>query len=210
MKYLRITTIIILLFLVSVKVYASTTSSIHTTIQISVCGNNVAEGGEDCDNADLKGKSCTSLGYINGTLGCDISCSYNTTNCVVGTPTPTPNPTLSPTPQPTVTPVPNVTNAPTPTQQAPTNTPAPTPTIATTAQDTFPPILKAFVNENGTITVTELHSVLTLWVEGWKNFIQPGKDVSNKTLIAKNSCDVNRDGVCNLADLSVLLFHVTQ
>lgn len=224
MKYLVFSTAIFLLLLVCVKVYAATTT-VHTTIQVSVCGNNTAEGGEDCDNSDLRGKSCTSLGYASGTLGCDISCSYDTTGCVAGSPTPTPTPNPSPTPlptsgqatptptvipQPTSTPVPQVAIQDTPTPQIPTNTPVPLPTTITAAQEAFPSTLQVFISENGTIAVEQLHSVLTLWVAGWKNFVQPGSTTNTKTSNAKTACDINHDGQCDLADLSVLLFHVTQ
>ncbi len=49
--------------------------------QGAVCGNNVRETGEDCDGYDLGGLSCASLGYINGTLSCNGSCTYNPNLC---------------------------------------------------------------------------------------------------------------------------------
>ena len=38
------------------------------------CGNGVRNGHEICDAGDLGGKTCESLGYDSGTLGCNASC----------------------------------------------------------------------------------------------------------------------------------------
>lgn len=65
---------------------ATSTTAINATVKISVCGNNIAEDGEDCDANDLKGESCTSLGFSGGNLDCDhdpTTCSFDTTNCNV-------------------------------------------------------------------------------------------------------------------------------
>ena len=46
------------------------------------CGNGVAEAGEVCDGNDLRGESCQSLGFQEGTLVCMENCSgYDTTGC---------------------------------------------------------------------------------------------------------------------------------
>lgn len=60
-------------------------TSITATVKISVCGNNVAEDGEDCDGSDLVGNSCITLGFGGGgTLSCDIACAFDTSACVPG------------------------------------------------------------------------------------------------------------------------------
>ena len=41
-------------------------AAIDATVKISVCGNNLAEGGEQCDGSALNGASCTSLGFTSG------------------------------------------------------------------------------------------------------------------------------------------------
>jgi hypothetical protein len=47
-----------------------------------VCGNAIAEGLEDCDDTDLDGASCLTLGYnLGGTLSCSGGCTYDTTGC---------------------------------------------------------------------------------------------------------------------------------
>ncbi len=48
------------------------------------CGDgDVNDFEEECDGADLNGRSCTSLGFFSGTLGCDGSCDYDTSACDV-------------------------------------------------------------------------------------------------------------------------------
>ncbi len=39
------------------------------------------EGGEECDGANLEGRSCVSLGYYGGTLGCASDCSLDLASC---------------------------------------------------------------------------------------------------------------------------------
>lgn len=48
---------------------------------LGVCGDGAAQGSEQCDAADLRGQSCTGLGFTAGTLGCSASCTYDTRSC---------------------------------------------------------------------------------------------------------------------------------
>ncbi|MFC1678138.1 dockerin type I domain-containing protein [Patescibacteria group bacterium] len=52
------------------------------TSQCNSCGNGSKEGSEECDGSDLGGESCTSLGFISGSLSCMPNCVLNTTDCV--------------------------------------------------------------------------------------------------------------------------------
>lgn len=79
-----------LLALTSVFFYSSfpritnaSSDLISAFVKVSVCGNEIQEDGEDCDNQDLQNRSCSSLGYTGGILGCDISCSFNTSSCTL-------------------------------------------------------------------------------------------------------------------------------
>jgi hypothetical protein len=45
------------------------------------CGNGVAEGNEECDGSDLNGHTCSSLGYLGGTLTCGSLCRFDLTGC---------------------------------------------------------------------------------------------------------------------------------
>lgn len=47
-----------------------------------VCGDNVATPPEACDGADLRGKTCGSLGFAGGTLSCTASCTFETSQCL--------------------------------------------------------------------------------------------------------------------------------
>jgi hypothetical protein len=51
------------------------------TTTTSPCGNGVIDGGENCDGADLGGKTCASLGYSSGALSCSATCGVITSGC---------------------------------------------------------------------------------------------------------------------------------
>lgn len=46
-----------------------------------VCGDGTIECGEQCEGSDLDGKTCASLGYDGGTLGCDANCAFDYSSC---------------------------------------------------------------------------------------------------------------------------------
>jgi hypothetical protein len=46
------------------------------------CGNGIRETGEACDQSDLGGFNCASVGYSTGTLSCTAVCRFDTTQCV--------------------------------------------------------------------------------------------------------------------------------
>lgn len=55
-----------------------------TTLAAAVCGNGVIETGEDCDGANVGGKTCTSVssGFVQGgTLACGPDCKFDMTDC---------------------------------------------------------------------------------------------------------------------------------
>ena len=46
------------------------------------CGNGTVDAAEDCDEEDLGGATCESLGFASGTLGCDLlTCRFDTSGC---------------------------------------------------------------------------------------------------------------------------------
>lgn len=64
------------------KASATSSATVRSRIQITVCGNGVKETGEQCDVTDLGGATCVSRGFSGGTLGCTPACDYHTSACV--------------------------------------------------------------------------------------------------------------------------------
>jgi len=82
------TRIIIFLFLFFItgiffifKYSRAETSNLNADIKISVCGNFVMEGGEECDNYDFGSQSCSTYGYSSGSLSCNADCTIDATGC---------------------------------------------------------------------------------------------------------------------------------
>jgi len=73
-----------LLFLNADGIKADTSATTSFTVVISVCGNGIIEGSEQCDGNDLGGQSCETFGYVGGDLACKASCEYNLSGCVAG------------------------------------------------------------------------------------------------------------------------------
>lgn len=101
MKGNRFITIIILVatvffggafFVFNNKVFAANNATINATIKISVCGNDIKEGGEQCDGADFGGTSCITLGYTTGALACAPACEIDSSDCSGAPSPPTPPP----------------------------------------------------------------------------------------------------------------------
>ncbi|MCG2700732.1 Ig domain-containing protein, partial [Candidatus Parcubacteria bacterium] len=62
---------------------AASTDFTITVIANEWCGDGVAQigFGEYCDNTDLDGETCASLGYGAGTLQCDSDCAFDMGQC---------------------------------------------------------------------------------------------------------------------------------
>jgi len=103
MKSTRIKSCLIILTVILVRagIYSkirgqySESQQVNATIQLSICGNETAEGGEECDTNDLNDQTCESLGYAGGSLSCDLACDFERGLCISPTPTPTPSATPS-------------------------------------------------------------------------------------------------------------------
>jgi len=58
------------------------TAPIVTDFRISAtCGDGSAEGGEECDGADLSGQSCADFGCSGGALACAGDCTFDAAGC---------------------------------------------------------------------------------------------------------------------------------
>ncbi len=193
---------------------------VSATVRISVCGDTVIEGSEDCEGVDLNGKTCESIGLGPGDLSCDIACSFDTSGCgPAPTPTPTPIPTATPTP--TVTPTPTATPTPAATATpGPTATPTPGPTATSvpatatpTVYSTPTPVLPSLVsffdsNQTGRIEVAETFNAVQTWIREWTAvFVEHGE---TRVPEGKIACDINQDRRCDLFDLSVLLYYIDR
>jgi cysteine-rich repeat protein len=55
-----------------------------TTPACNVCGDGKALGHEECDGADLRGRTCADFGYLSGQLSCLPACVYDLTACTSG------------------------------------------------------------------------------------------------------------------------------
>lgn len=193
----------ILVMAIPTLVQASSSQTVSASIKISVCGNDVAEGGEDCDNADLAGKTCQSLGYGGGTLTCDISCSFDASSCTAPTPTPTPSSTPTPTPS-------SSNNSSSTNTSEPTSSLTATQIPTTIPKPTLPLALQIFdINGVGKILISDLPIVVKLWVDEWKRAII--EEISGVSVSKEHKkCDVNNDGRCDMKDFSVLMFYVER
>lgn len=207
--FLSLASILAILLKVT-SVYADISDYLNATIKISICGNGIIEGGEDCEGEDLNSQTCESIGYGPGTLTCDIACSFDTYSC---SPAPTPTPTPSPTPTPTPTPAASTTASSTTTTSSSSPTTSLAPSIA--ASPIIKPALLTFLvpfdpDGDGAIHITEVFGAVKSWVDEWRQSIideiatTKGETQKKET----RKCDVNNDGVCNVKDFSILLFYV--
>ena len=218
----------LMLISLTVRLYveASNSDTIGATIKLSVCGNIIIEGGEDCEGDNLNGQSCESLGYGPGTLSCDIACSFDTYNCSPApTPTPTPVPTATPIPTatPTSTPVPTSTVTPTPASSSTTTTTStvvllptinPTPAFISPLKQILLPALEVFdLGGVGQIRLADLAVVVKIWVDDWKSALIEEIEQTKEGIVVQGEakkCDINGDRNCDLRDFSILMAFISE
>ncbi len=117
-------------------------------------------------------------------------------------------------------------------QSAPTPTPTPTVTSASTSETTqtgtssiltptpvpspipfflakIPRFLNFFdIDGSGKIEVTEVFASVKAWVDEWRTVLVEALGPEKTRVEEPLRCDLNRDGECNLIDLSILLYYV--
>lgn len=196
-------------------VYAAISDYLNATIKISICGNKIIEGGEDCEGDNLNGQVCESLGYGPGTLSCDIACSFDTHGC---SPAPTPTPTPSPSPTSTSTLILDTTVS--VSETTPVSSPSPTeslviPTVLPpSAAELILPVTLSFFDpdKDGRISPKEVFMATKEWVEEWRQAVAEEIALVQRGLSGKGDrkCDLNKDNICDLKDLSILLYYVEK
>lgn len=200
---------VLIFFLKSEKCFAESTQPIVATVKSSICGNEILEGGEECDNSDFGNKTCISLGFSGGTLKCDHSCHLDLENCIIPTPTPTLIPTKIPTSSPTSIQTSNSTNNnETVNIQSiqdlilPTKTPIQNLFSPIIPNDPIPAVLNFFgINNSKKLKSNEIFNAVKIWVDEWKN--------NNQNNLSKNKkCDINNDNQCDTKDFSLLLYYI--
>lgn len=149
------------------SVLADSTGVVKAVVTVGVCGDFEKNGSEDCDNLDLGGATCSSLGFVGGELSCTSACTFNTLNCnlnsfdgeVLGT------------------------------SDFATSTVRISPSL---------PLKLNFYDSdnNGYIEKSEISYLINKW-----NFYSKSN---------QNLCDVNNDKVCDLRDISRVLYYVER
>lgn len=200
----------------TLSVFADTVHNVDATIQISVCGNNVIEGGEDCEGSDLNGETCLSLGYGPGTLKCDIACTFDTYSCA---PAPTPTPTITPTPTPSSVSASESSNhsndaVSQTSQDSPLNTNSTENVSDENASPRRPdspvrnPVVRLFdFNGDNVVNMSEVFPAVQSWVQSWTRLAMGDSETADERI---HICDINDDDRCNLVDFSVLMYYVER
>jgi hypothetical protein len=182
------------LFVFSLTSSAATNQTVDARVKLGICGNDIAEDNEDCDNADLKGKTCKTLGYASGALSCLPSCDYDTTLCI-----------------------PEVTSTSSDGGESGGFHSEDEPPFATQEAITYviPEVVRLFdTNGDGKLTSGEIYGLTKKWFDIWKGTLEDqiaagnqGSQVINKETW---TCDLNNDGVCDLVDFSILMYYVNR
>ena len=182
---------------------SNTATTVNTTVKISICGDLNVEGPEDCEGSNLNSGTCSDLGFSSGNLTCDIACSYDTTSCIPIAPTP-----LSEVSNPSKNDGSSQDQITTQVTSSPLENNAITPTSAPSRLNSvLPPALQVFdISGSGRITRDDLPSVLQIWLDEWKAVLA----MSNQNDTATADCDINNDTICDMRDLSILLYYVEQ
>jgi len=178
--YSTVIAIFLFLFLNENNVLAQTYSeTVNVSLKLSLCGDSVVEGQEDCEINQPFSKTCSDFGYQEGLLKCDYSCSFDYSDCkYIKKEDPKDEPKPEEKPNLPVSPIPSY----------------------------LPFLLSLFdFNRDGRLDFLELTNLLTNWVDGWRLFRVADDDSKSEV---KGTCDVNKDNVCNVIDFSIILYYV--
>lgn len=187
MKYLPIITILfVLINIFSSRIFAGDFdgySGVDADVKVSLCGDFIVEGDENCEPLVPIVQSCKDIGYDKGNLTCDNSCSYITTNCEYIPP------------KPILPPFPDIYN----------NEDDDNDGVITTYLPFFLEIYD--LDNDGQLNTKEYCVGLEYWLKKWRIRLideQPEADI-NRIAGAIDTCDLNFDGNCDLVDFSIFL-----
>lgn len=176
------------------------TVSIDATVQLSVCGNNVIEGVEDCEGTDLNSQTCVGQGYASGTLDCNTDCSFDYSACVATDSTSTDISASNDGSDDDDDDDEDSGSGSSDRRSSLRRIP-----VVSTIADfvaTLPGRVSNFdLNSDGSITSGEAFGVVRRWGDALRNADQEQEI---------RSCDINADTRCNLVDLSILLYYVDR
>lgn len=173
------------------RCFAFSVESVDAVVRSSICGNSIAEGGEECDVDDLNKKNCLDLGFLGGgILTCDSSCHFNSSGCInkiISTPTSIPIE------------VPNNTqnNASNNTQNKPFNFFISKIISPKINYNQAPSILNFFgFDKYQKFGKDEIFNIVKKWIDEQKK--------------EKGTCDINNDNKCDARDFSILLYYMKK
>jgi hypothetical protein len=179
---------------------ANVSSPITGSIRLSVCGDGIVEGNEQCEPEYEEIFQCSDIGSYTGETTCDISCEFDMFNCT---------PVIPPVEEPEEPTDPGAGGG-DETVVPPTNVVPPS-TIEVIIEDIttyikhllIPEVYRQFdLNKDGVLTAEEFNLAIRTWVEGWRYF-----NINFPVVSGKDSCDLNGDRICNVVDLSILLYY---
>jgi len=175
-----IITTISLICILPFSIFAfSDLSLIGASVKVSVCGDDLVEGQEDCEMGLNHMFNCQDFGYLPDIIYCDNSCAYDLLSC---------KPI-----KPIVPPIDNNNNNKEP---------------EVIEEPSLPKLMINWdKNSDGLFTLEEFASFITNWINNWKSFIIIPKENTEKETVARE-CDINSDKVCNVTDFSIILYYL--
>ncbi|MFC1624768.1 hypothetical protein ACFL15_00080 [Patescibacteria group bacterium] len=175
--------------------------SIDATVKVSICGDSVVEGPEDCEGTNLDGETCITLGYASGDLSCDVACEFVRTGCIPPSSAPAAEDDRddddddddgsSDSSDSTATTIDQIVQR-----------------VIEQILPRLPELIQTFdLDEDGLITADELYSTVRKWVDSWG---EVGTDEIPEDIKIASTCDLNGDRKCNLIDFSILMYYVER
>jgi hypothetical protein len=73
----------ILILIYPICSQANSSANILATVKIAVCGDSIIEGSEECDGLELNNQTCETQGFDEGSLSCNLDCSFDKSDCVI-------------------------------------------------------------------------------------------------------------------------------